>query len=111
MAGYAEDALASLRNYSWPGNLREMRNAVERAVILARNDRIASIDLPAEMRLERVASANPEAAIGTTLTLEKLEELHVRKVLERVSNFAEASEILGIDQATLYRKRKKIGLE
>ena len=111
VAGYAEDALASLRNYSWPGNLRELRNAVERAVILGRNDRIASIDLPAEMRLERVASANPEAAIGTTLTLEKLEELHVRKVLERVSNFAEASEILGIDQATLYRKRKKIGLE
>ena len=111
VAGYAEDALASLRDYSWPGNLRELRNAVERAVILARNDRIASIDLPAEMRLERIASANPEAAIGTTLTLEKLEELHVRKVLERVSNFAEASEILGIDQATLYRKRKKIGLE
>ena len=81
-----EDALASLRNYSWPGNLRELRNAVERAVILARNDRIASGDLPAEMRLENVAAANPEAAVGTALTLEKLEELHIRKVLERVPN-------------------------
>ena len=46
-----------------------------------------------------------------TLTLEKLEELHIRKVLERIPNLGEAAAILGIDQATLYRKRKKIGLE
>jgi NtrC-family two-component system response regulator AlgB len=111
LAGYTEDALASLRNYSWPGNLREMRNAIERAVILARSDRIASADLPAEMRLENIAAANPEAAVGATLTLEKLEELHIRKVLERQPNLSEAASVLGIDQATLWRKRKKIGLE
>jgi NtrC-family two-component system response regulator AlgB len=88
-----------------------MRNAVERAVILARSDRIASADLPAEMRLESTAAANPETAAGATLTLEKLEELHIRKVLERIPNLGEAAAILGIDQATLYRKRKKIGFE
>jgi NtrC-family two-component system response regulator AlgB len=43
--------------------------------------------------------------------MEKLEEAHLRKVLDRTSNLAEAAEVLGIDQATLYRKRKKIGLE
>jgi len=43
--------------------------------------------------------------------LEKLEEAHLRKVLEKSSSLSEAAEILGIDQATLYRKRKKIGLE
>jgi NtrC-family two-component system response regulator AlgB len=43
--------------------------------------------------------------------MEKLEEAHLRKVLERTSNLAEAAKVLGIDQATLYRKRKKIGLE
>jgi NtrC-family two-component system response regulator AlgB len=111
LEGYTEDALASLRLYSWPGNLREMRNAIERAVILARGERITSADLPAEMRLENVAAANPEAAAGASLTLEKLEELHIRKVLERNPNLSEASAILGIDQATLWRKRKKIGLE
>jgi NtrC-family two-component system response regulator AlgB len=111
VAGYTEDALASLRNYPWPGNLRELRNAIERAVILTQNDRIASTDLPAEMRLENVAAANPEAAVGAALTLEKLEELHIRKVLERIPNLGEAAANLGIDQATLYRKRKKIGLE
>lgn len=111
LTGYADDALASLRNYSWPGNLREMRNTIERAVILARKDKIASADLPAEMRLENLAAANPEAAVGAALSLEKLEELHIRKVLERIPNLGEAAQILGIDQATLYRKRKKIGLE
>jgi NtrC-family two-component system response regulator AlgB len=43
--------------------------------------------------------------------MEKLEELHVRRVLEQTSGLAEAAEVLGIDRATLYRKRKKIGLE
>ena len=75
------------------------------------SDQIASPDLPAEMRLENVAAANPEAAVGAALTLEKLEELHIRKVLERVPNLGEAAATLGIDQATLYRKRKKMGLE
>ena len=42
----------ALRTYAWPGNLREMRNAIERAVILARGEQIVSADLPAEMRLE-----------------------------------------------------------
>jgi NtrC-family two-component system response regulator AlgB len=49
--------------------------------------------------------------VGSLVSMEKLEEAHLRKVLERTSNLAEAAEVLGIDQATLYRKRKKIGLE
>ena len=49
--------------------------------------------------------------VGSLISLEKLEEAHLRKILERISSLTEASDILGIDQATLYRKRKKIGLE
>jgi NtrC-family two-component system response regulator AlgB len=45
------------------------------------------------------------------ISLEKLEEIHIRRVLEQTKSLAEAAEVLGIDQATLYRKRKKIGLE
>jgi hypothetical protein len=52
-----------------------------------------------------------EAAAGANLTLEKLEELQIRKVLQRTPNLGEAAAILGIDQTTLYRKRKKLGLE
>jgi NtrC-family two-component system response regulator AlgB len=108
--GFDEDALSSLRHYGWPGNLREMCNAIERAVILSRGEKITARDLPAEMRLERIAADNPEAAAGATLTLEQLEVLHIRKVLERIPNLGEAATLLGIDQATLYRKRKKMGL-
>ena len=49
--------------------------------------------------------------IGSMISLEKLEEAHLRKILEQTPSLTEAAEILGIDQATLYRKRKKIGLE
>jgi NtrC-family two-component system response regulator AlgB len=45
------------------------------------------------------------------ISLEKLEEIHIRRVLERTQSLGQAAEILGIDQATLYRRRKKIGLE
>ena len=111
IAGFTDDAWSALRHYPWPGNLREMRNAVERAVILCDGDKVGSKDLPAEMRLESIATANPEAATGANLTLDQLEELHIRKILARIPNLAEAAHILGIDQATLYRKRKKMGLE
>jgi two-component system, NtrC family, response regulator AlgB len=45
------------------------------------------------------------------VSLEKLEELHIRKVIERLPNLSEAATVLGIDQATLYRKRKRLDLE
>jgi NtrC-family two-component system response regulator AlgB len=109
--GFNEDVLSSLRHYAWPGNLREMRNAVERAVILSKGDTITSLDLPAEMRLESLAAENPEAATGAPLPLEKLEELQIRKVLERTTTLGEAAAILGIDQTTLFRKRKKFGIQ
>jgi two-component system, NtrC family, response regulator AlgB len=45
------------------------------------------------------------------ITLEQLEEAHIRRILERTASMVQAAEILGIDQATLYRKRKKMGHE
>jgi NtrC-family two-component system response regulator AlgB len=110
LEGFTPEALASLRAYPWPGNLREMRNAIERAVILARHDRIVPEDFPQEMRSQNASATNPEGAVGAMVSLEKLEELHIHKVLERIPNLGEAASILGIDQATLYRKRKKFGL-
>jgi NtrC-family two-component system response regulator AlgB len=110
LQGFSDDAMTALRQHAWPGNLREMRNAVERAVILARGDRIASSDFPSEMRSANVATASDQA-VGSMISLEKLEELHIRHILKHTANLSEAAAILGIDQATLYRKRKKLGLE
>jgi NtrC-family two-component system response regulator AlgB len=112
--GFSDEASVAIRAYSWPGNLREMRNAIERAVIMARGTKINLEDLPAELRYRALAGSNGGDAalqIGALVSMEQLEEAHIRKVLERTSNLAEAAQVLGIDQATLYRKRKKIGLE
>jgi NtrC-family two-component system response regulator AlgB len=114
LEGFSEEASAAIRAYSWPGNLRELRNAIERAVIMAKGNKINLEDLPAELRGQTAPRANGNGAsleVGSLVSMEKLEEAHLRKVLERTSNLAEAAEVLGIDQATLYRKRKKIGLE
>ncbi len=108
--GFADKALGRIRAYSWPGNLREMRNIIERAVILSKNDTIQADDLPMDMRLSPSAAGTlPQP--GDMVSLDKLEELHVRRVLEKTSSVAEAAKILGIDDATIYRKRKKMGME
>jgi two-component system, NtrC family, response regulator AlgB len=114
LEGFSDDASAAIRAYAWPGNLRELRNAIERAVIMVKGSKINLEDLPAELRGQPVAGANGNGAllqVGSLVSMEQLEEAHLRKVLERTSNLAEAAQVLGIDQATLYRKRKKIGLE
>src|SRR5580693_4533495 len=114
LEGLSVEAIASIRAYPWPGNLRELRNSIERAVIMARQDKIAPVDFPSEMSASNGSAGGGGshlAQVGSLISLEKLEEMHLRKVLERTPSLTEAAQILGIDQATLYRKRKKIGLE
>jgi len=110
--GFSAEAIACIRAYAWPGNLRELRNAIERAVIMARQEQIGPKDLPTELCGKPVngeaGAVSPRA--GSLISLEKLDELHLRKILEQTSNFNEAAEILGIDPATLYRKRKQLGM-
>jgi len=110
--GFADDALGSIAAYSWPGNLRELRNAIERAVILGRSPQITLEDLPMELRAPAPTSAGSsrDALNGGAMSLEKLEEQHIRRVLAQTRTVAEAAGILGIDEATIYRKRKKFGL-
>lgn len=114
LKGFDESAMASIHGHAWPGNLRELRNAVERAVILARGERVTATDFPEEMRYAAAAPGKPvqaNAAIGMPMTLDQLEEAHIRAIVSRANSLADAAAILGIDQATLYRKRKKFGME
>lgn len=96
-----------LLSYSWPGNLRELRNAVERLTIMA-SQRPASVDdLPENIRNP------PEEAFGTDgplVSLEQLEKEHIKKVLHAEANLERAAEILGITSVTLWRKRKQYGM-
>jgi len=111
--GFTEDALAGICGYAWPGNLRELRNAIERAVILGRQTQITIADLPSELR--QLLRPDGMGIIGTqgvgAMTLEQLEEQHIRRVLAQTRTVVEAAQILGVDQATVYRKIKKLGLE
>jgi len=110
--GFSDEAMTRLLSHQWPGNLRELRNAMERAVILARGPKIEEVDLPTP-----TSAINPEAegefssvVPGASVSIDELETEHIRRTLARTRTLQEAAEILGIDQATLYRKRKKIGL-
>lgn len=112
--GFSEEAIACLRAYPWPGNLRELRNAIERAVIMAKGDKLVPKDFPVEVCSPAVAGATGGGTRpngDSLISLAQLEERHLREVLKRTSSLAEAAGVLGIDQATLYRKRQKIGLD
>ncbi|MDF1824074.1 MAG: sigma-54 dependent transcriptional regulator [Verrucomicrobiales bacterium] len=113
--GFSESGLSHLVSHDWPGNLRELRNAIERAVILSRNSSLEDEDLPTpeSAGAGSNSSGGSETPLhpGGNVTIEELEEEHIRRVLARASTLQEAAENLGIDQATLYRKRKKLGIQ
>ena len=99
--GFTEAAVEELRKYSWPGNVRELRNVIERATILCKQDCIGVEDLP-----DNLVTREAAPRLGDLVSLRKVEEIHIRQVLASVPSLQEAADILDIDQATLWRKRK-----
>jgi NtrC-family two-component system response regulator AlgB len=104
--GFTSDAIAALRAYRWPGNIRELRNVVERALFLCQGNQIGAEHLPTELAGPKVA---PQS-VGDSISLDQLEEMHIRRVLTKAKSLDEAAKILDIDVATLWRKRQKYGL-
>src|SRR5579885_3648556 len=99
------EAVACLTHYPWPGNIRELQNAISRAVILCRNDRITRADLPAKVAGGETQSVTIEDAVNRRLTIDQLEREYARAILAAVGgNKSEAATVLGIDRKTLYRK-------
>lgn len=102
-----------LLKYQWPGNIRELKNAIERAVIVSGSGNIMPEHLPQELRREKASNshaATPE--LPHDMSLEELEKAHIRNVLEKAGgNKSEASRILGISRLTLRKKLKDYGLE
>jgi two-component system response regulator HydG len=113
VTGISEPAAERLLNYSWPGNIRELRNVIERAVALTRHDQIVVEDLAEKIRNYQsrqflVDGTDP----AELLPMEVIERRYVLHVLESVAgNKSTAAKILGFDRKTLYRKLKQYGVD
>ena len=104
--GLTDEARSALESYNWPGNIRELRNVIERAVTLCRNKQIGLEHLPGNF----MPNATPVVELGDPISMDKLEELHIRRVLARSKSIEEAARVLEMDPATLWRRRKKYGI-
>jgi NtrC-family two-component system response regulator AlgB len=101
------EAMEAISAYPWPGNLRELRNVIERSVILTAGDVITPADFPDEFQREEETAIRP----GHFVTIHQLEEEHIRRIVAKAESLERAAAILGIDTATLYRKRKRMGMQ
>jgi len=92
-----------LTNYDWPGNVRELRNAIERAMILWPSTVVEPQAFP-----ERIAGTKERGPhVGGKFTLDDLERAHISAIVSQSKTMDEAAAVLGIDDSTLWRKRKK----
>jgi len=103
----SREAMSALINYHWQGNVRELRNAIERAFILS-NDQIELENLPPKIRTGAENNYEMRDPEGLRPTLEEMERRYIREIMtatgeEKIA----AAEILGIDLSTLYRKLKR----
>lgn len=110
LKGFSKESTEAMRQYAWPGNLRELRNAVERAVILATGDWVELEDFPEKIgQMSRPGGANG-VRVGDRVSLDQLEQEHINRVVRQAATLEEAARILGVNPATLYRRRKKMSL-
>lgn len=105
--GITEPAVEALQSYPWPGNVRELVNVIERGTILSHKDQLDLQDLP--VHIVNYKSELP--GILEMQSLEEAEKFYIKKVLLHTSSIEEAARVLGIDPATLWRKRKKYQLD
>jgi DNA-binding NtrC family response regulator len=113
----SEETMAVLSRYDWPGNIRELENAIDRAVAMAHTDILFPEDFPREIAsladTEAPLSSDEGSAQGTAAdhSLGSLESAHILRTLQSVAyNKSKAADLLGIDRGTLYRKALKYSI-
>ncbi len=102
-ARFSPQAETLLCRYPWPGNIRELRNAVERAMVLAAGSVLEPGDFPG--RLAQAVASGPR--LGGDFKLEEIENEHIKRVVARAPSLQKAANILGVDTSTLWRRRKR----
>ena len=111
--GFSNDVVAIFNQYTWPGNLREMKNIIRRAVLLTQTDIIQSDVIPVELKnSEKTVEIEEEIEIENKVDIASQERDLIEKTLIEVKyNKSKAAKVLGIDRKTLYNKINKYGLE
>jgi len=104
----SEEAMRFLLDQDWPGNIRQLENAIEHAVVVAQGQEIQKQDLPKYL----MTAAEKSVGKGTLNSLAQLEKQHIIEVLRRHNgNIKKSAQILGINRITLYNKIKKYDIE
>jgi DNA-binding NtrC family response regulator len=107
---FTADALQLLMNYAWPGNVREMRTAIEHAVVLCRGEKITARDLPASLRAE--SAGEGPAAPPSALTIKEAEQQLIERALKETGgNRTLAAKKIGMSRRTFHRKLHLYHLE
>lgn len=109
ISGFAPEVELAIQNYAWPGNLRELRNVIEHAVIFASGNQIQLSDLPEQLS-QAGTPREQNVHVGMKIPLEQLESEHIRRVLAQTHTMEEAAQVLGISRGTLYERKKKLNL-
>ncbi|MCA9624754.1 MAG: sigma-54-dependent Fis family transcriptional regulator, partial [Myxococcales bacterium] len=108
ITGFSAEAARKLLDYDWPGNVRQLRNVVERAVALTRFEEISVTDLPDRILDFKTTQLVVDDTPDHMLTLEELERRYIERVLSAVGgNKTRAAKVLGVDRRTLYRKLER----
>jgi two-component system response regulator HydG len=109
--GFLPKTIDTLMRYDWPGNIRELENVIERAILLCRSDYISPEDLPPPLQGEQ-GGEKPLISIPPGMTLEEVERETIIQTLEETGgNRTQTAQILGISRKTLQNKLKEYGLE
>ena len=114
MVRFSERAQQYLLRYDYPGNVRELENAIERAVTVCEGPEISHMDLPPALREAPVPLLHEGDAFpyAETMSLSQLEAEHIRRVLTRLAgNTTKAAKSLGVSRSTLWRKMKQYGIK
>jgi Nif-specific regulatory protein len=105
------DARKRLQSHTWPGNIRELRNLMERVAFLAPNDSIEADDLAFILSPEQNRMNEPSLDLGLSEATNMFQQEFIRRAIKRVrNNMSEAARLLGLHRSNLYRKMRQLGM-
>jgi Nif-specific regulatory protein len=109
MLKLSDETRRRLQAHSWPGNIRELRNLMERVAFLCAADRVEAEDLAFILSPERDSPFDPALDTGLKEATQSFQQEYIRRAIKRVNgNMSEAARLLGLHRSNLYRKMRQL---